>query len=524
MKINVKSWRLIVVGAALLVAIIACSRPGTEQVIYVTATFPGGDRVLQQSPTPSRPTDTPIQPTPNPTVSGSEVVIEDGTYTVQPGDTLAIIAASVGTSVDALQSVNDIENPNLLEVGQVLFIPDANGEVPTGPSYKIIPDSELVYSPAAADFDIAAYMKLKNGFIRAYSDEVGNELLSGVEMISQASEDYSINPRLLIALLEYRGGWLEQSNPTEFAQEYPLGLQAAGRDGLWRQLLDASNALSAGYYGWKYRGLRTLTFADGRSIVIDPSLNAGTVGVQYFLSRGSTLEQWLVDVSEGGFFQTYLTLFGDPFVKAIEPLIPPNLSQPEITFPFAAGETWYYTGGPHGGYNSGSAWASIDFAPPAPPDSVIAEQGFCYTSPFWTTAVAPGVIARSGRGFVVLDLDLDGNEYTGWTIVYLHIKDDEDLIAAGTRVETGDRLGHPSCDGGFSSATHLHIGRRYNGEWIPVDCFDCRVPHAELVMSGWTVRGYENAEYQGYMEDSGDGFRRAEQGRTDPINQITHNG
>jgi murein DD-endopeptidase MepM/ murein hydrolase activator NlpD len=217
-------------------------------------------------------------------------------------------------------------------------------------------------------------------------------------------------------------------------------------------------------------------------------------------------------------------MFGDPFVSAFEPILPSNLTQPALTFPFAAGETWYFTGGPHGGYNTGSAWASIDFAPPAPPDSLLAAQGFCYTSPFWVTAVAPGVIARSGGGFVILDLDFDGNEYTGWTIVYLHIADDAELIAPGTRVQAGDRLGHPSCTGGFSSATHLHFGRRYNGEWIPVDCFNCPqgTPHVPMVLSGWTVSGFENQEYQGTMSDAAGGFRRAEQGRDDPINEVRY--
>ncbi|HLA43287.1 MAG TPA: M23 family metallopeptidase, partial [Aggregatilineales bacterium] len=310
----------------------------------------------------------------------------------------------------------------------------------------------------------------------------------------------------------------------EESQQYPMGLLNVGRVGLYDQLLDAANALNAGYYGWKYRGLASITFADGRTVTMAPDLNPGTAAVQFFLAQYNNYEAWLRDVSDSGFFQLYLSMFGDPFIKAFEPLIPQNLSQPILTFPFTAGETWYFTGGPHGGYNTGSAWASIDFAPPAPPDSLLSEQGYCYISPYWVTALAPGVIARSGKGYVILDVDFDGNESTGWTFVYLHIADDADLVQPGTVVQTGDRLGHPSCTGGFSSATHLHFGRRYNGEWIPVDCFNCssELPHALFVMSGWTVSGYENAEYQGFMENAEGGFRRAEQGRDDPINELRY--
>src|SRR5437762_5892041 len=58
------------------------------------------------------------------------------------------------------------------------------------------------------------------------------------------------------------------------------------------------------------------------------------------------------DIQPGGFFTTYMSMFGDPFRTAIEPLIPSDLKQPEFSLPFAQGETWFYTGGPHGGWNA----------------------------------------------------------------------------------------------------------------------------------------------------------------------------
>jgi murein DD-endopeptidase MepM/ murein hydrolase activator NlpD len=106
---------------------------------------------------------------------------------------------------------------------------------------------------------------------------------------------------------------------------------------------------------------------------------------------------------------------------------------------------WRYTGGPHGGWGSGSAWSSVDFAPSEDRPGGL----FCYTSTTWITAIAPGVIARSNEGAVVLDLDGDGDESTGWTIMYLHISSEE-RVQAGIRVNAGDRIGHPSCEGGVS--------------------------------------------------------------------------
>lgn len=56
-------------------------------------------------------------------------------YTVQPGDTLRIIAARFGTSIAALAAENNIINVNRIFVGQVLRIPDQGGGFPPPAQY-----------------------------------------------------------------------------------------------------------------------------------------------------------------------------------------------------------------------------------------------------------------------------------------------------------------------------------------------------------------------------------------------------
>ena len=55
------------------------------------------------------------------------------TYVVQPGDTLWRLAQRFGTSVDELVKLNDIRNPDLIFVGQVLLLPTPTGEVTPPP-------------------------------------------------------------------------------------------------------------------------------------------------------------------------------------------------------------------------------------------------------------------------------------------------------------------------------------------------------------------------------------------------------
>ena len=60
---------------------------------------------------------------------------------------------------------------------------------------------------------------------------------------------------------------------------------------------------------------------------------------------------------------------------------------------------------------------------------------------------------------------MDGDERTGWTIFFLHLATEE-RARVGDHLRLGDPVGHPSCEGGTSTGTHLHIARKYNGEWM----------------------------------------------------------
>ena len=102
--------------------------------------------------------------------------------------------------------------------------------------------------------------------------------------------------------------------------------------------------------------------ADGNVIPIDPTINPGTAGVQNFFSTLEGLPDFQRAVSPDGLYGTYNALFGYPFDYAFEPLVPDDLAQPELQLPIEPGKEWAFTGGPHGGWGDGSAWAALDFA------------------------------------------------------------------------------------------------------------------------------------------------------------------
>jgi murein DD-endopeptidase MepM/ murein hydrolase activator NlpD len=79
--------------------------------------------------------------------------------------------------------------------------------------------------------------------------------------------------------------------------------------------------------------------------------------------------------------------------------------------------------------------------------------------------MADGLIVRANIDGVIIDLDKDGDERTGWALFYLHTAT-QGRIQVGQEVKAGDFVGLPSCEGGSSTGTHVHIARKYNGEWI----------------------------------------------------------
>lgn len=404
-------------------------------------------------------------------------------YIVQPRDSLHQIAQSFLVSVDAIVDANEIDQPDLLEVGQVLTIPAPKPEG-TGPGLKIIPDSELIYGPVSGDFRLAEFVHQKGGYLSGYREEVGDRQMSGVKIVERIAQEFSVNPRLLLAVLEFQSGWVTNADPDPATLDYPIGVAVEWRQGLYNQLAWAADNLNRGFYMWRVNALAIWILADGTILYIDPAINAGTAGVQHFFSQLYDGGEWDFAVGALGLLSTYTDLFGYPFKYSLEPILPPTLEQPQMQLPFELGETWSYTGGPHGGWGSGSAWAAIDFAPPG-------EALGCVENDAWVVAVADGLILRARDGAVVQDLDSDGLEGTGWTVLYMHVES-RDRVKPGTYLQAGDPIGHPSCEGGVSSGTHLHLARRYNGEWIPAD------QDIPFVLDGWTSQGL-GREYDGYL-------------------------
>jgi LasA protease len=465
-------------------AVVATTTPAAIQPFVIETTDP-----VTPQPTFSEAFVTPeaaalTENTPAPTANTPTVL-----YYAQSGDWLPAIAIRFGVDVKTIASPKVLPEEGLLDPGTLLIIPDKlDHSLPSTPSLQLIPDDELIFSTTAIDFNPSDYVKEAGGYISTYREYLlTTGWTSGAGEIERLAYENSVNPRLLLALLDYESHWVRGKPENDFRVNYPLGYESYRYKGMFMQLVWGINQLTTGYYDWRAGKLVELTFRDGNKLRIDPTLNAGTVGLMYYFSRNHTFNEWLRIMDQtSGFLSYYENMFGDPWsrAEAAGPIYPPSISQPDLSLPFELHAAWAFTSGPHGAWEHDGPLAALDFAPPS-------QKTGCLSSNQWIAASAPGLVVRSGNGVVVVDLDGDGSEQTGWNILYLHVAT-TDRVTKGVWVEQDDHIGHPSCEGGVATGTHLHIARKYNGEWILAD------GALPFVLSGWRVYAGDRP-YQGKL-------------------------
>ncbi len=402
-----------------------------------------------------------------------------------------MVAVRFGVKPSEITSNEPIPETGFINPNQLLVIPRNLGE--TTSSEKLLPDSEVVFSPSTVSFDIESFVNQAGGFLNQFNDYTKDTgTLYGAETVLQAATENSINPRLLLALLEFHSGWVYGQPATQGEKDYPLGVNIPTERYLFNQLVWTVNQLSTGYYAYREGRFTEITFKDGTTARLAPDLNAGTAALQYYFAQLYDYQEWHdVLYSPSGFMSLHIRMFGDPWQRAasVEPLFPIAARQPPLILPFVRNWPWSLTGGPHGAWEHDGAYAALDFGPGI-------QTSGCVESGAWVLAASDGLVVRTGPGLVVVDLDGDGHEQTGWVLVYLHVASD-DRIPLDSWVATGDKLGHPSCEGGYSTGTHLHFARKFNGEWVPAD------GPLPFNLGGWIAHNGEEA-YKGTLTREGE--------------------
>ena len=200
-----KPWGTVKASSSLALLIVimllaGCVRPWPGAATWQPPTFEPAADTSQPVDSPTAtllpflpPTRVPGSPILTPTPDAPHVLptmrSELSVYIVQPNDTLGLIAQRYGVTLASLIKVNDLADPDHLEVGQSINVPPPDPQAP-GPGDKIIPDSELVYGPASAGFDIEAFINKKGGYLSTYKEDIQDiekQSFSGAAIIARTN-------------------------------------------------------------------------------------------------------------------------------------------------------------------------------------------------------------------------------------------------------------------------------------------------------------------------------------------------
>ena len=237
-------------------------------------------------------------------------------YYAQSGDSLDVLAVHFGVEVDDITSTDPLPDEGFISPGQLLLV--KSNLVKTSSNLKLIPDTEVVNSPSSVGFDIPGFIEEAGGYLSTYTEYLASTgKTSGADIISKVSREYSVSPRLLLALLEYQGGWVYGQPKTTTDVKYAMGYVDESRKGLFNQCAWAAGQISDGYYGWREGRVVALGFPDGTVFRLAPELNSGTVGLLNFFSSLYEISDWGDHLyGDANFFDFYSSMFGNPWLRA----------------------------------------------------------------------------------------------------------------------------------------------------------------------------------------------------------------
>jgi murein DD-endopeptidase MepM/ murein hydrolase activator NlpD len=361
-------------------------------------------------------------------------------------------AGSVDAPTVAAQPATVVGTPNPI---------GAATPTPVGPA-TFFDDRRLTYEPGFYSPQIQAFLDSQPGPLKHLQFQVGDRRYSFAEVLVGQTSYYSINPKVILALLEQRSGLLSTASPSADQVGWALGYQGdnGNKRGLQAQVRWAIKQILLGKHD--YPQYLPLTYADNSSTPPPP----GMIMSEYVIARvlAPTTSPDRLPALLQAFVQTYTRLFGDPR--------PPPADWPAPAAPFlawplekpAAVTSFFDHGGPFLTRNASAGvttyWGRTET------DIAFAYNGhdgwdYAATPPDLALAAAGGEVVFAGNAddncatrAVIID---HGN---GYRTLYWHLSRVDAQL--GQHVARGQPIGMIG-ESGCANGPHLHFGVQYLG-------------------------------------------------------------
>jgi LasA protease len=315
---------------------------------------------------------------------------------------------------------------------------------------QVFSDALFLYGRDAEAFDLAGYLAVHAPLLRDKQ-----------ELLAHWSGYYSINPKVVLALMELKSGLM--SAPSQEKLRAPFAELSKAR-GFAGQLRDVLQQLSQRFYGFEDYQRRQPSLGDQRSGQNAGVLNGASAALLGLLYDTSSEPLVLMrKPSLQGFTQHFAQLFNTApeqmrgnessraMVLAASALPPTNMLQ----LPWYQGYSWQ-SNGAHSHTGSGSPYSSIDVS---------------YDWPGWGAATYSVAAAHGGRVTVMSRCQVRVTHANGWATNYYHM--DNIRVSNGEAITVNTKLGSYAgnrnaalCEGGSSTGPHLHFSLLYNGRYV----------------------------------------------------------
>ncbi|MBI3160497.1 MAG: peptidoglycan DD-metalloendopeptidase family protein, partial [Chloroflexi bacterium] len=217
------------------------------------------------------------------------------------------------------------------------------------------------------------------------------------------------------------------------------------------------------------------------AVTANPGVEASPFG--YLFIAQSNSHEWRVAIEHTTLFSEWILEVPDELVSQEQKDILTAVSAlgdgaALLSLPWATGQTWILTGGPHSNDGTGRPWSSLDFA--------VGGSGE-------VRAARDGIVYLDCANFVRI------NHSDGWQTGYYHLTGI--VVSNGQTVTRGQLLGYTSSAtgcGGSATGAHVHFSLRRSGVKQEINGRD---------IGGWTVEE-GSSEYRGCMVRISDGSRQ----------------
>ncbi len=211
-------------------------------------------------------------------------------------------------------------------------VPAPDVSQPSVTRASVIDTSQFFYAENFYAAQIQAYLDTQAGPLKGVRVPIGRGQYSFAEVLASQTSLYSINPQVVLALIEQQSGIVTQADGPADRVDWALGFH--GDDGRWRGLIAQTR--------WAVRELHhaqrdfperpDLTYNDATHSAIPASFEVSDYAVARVLAATTTADQLAakLDGGSGAFVQTFTRLWGDPRIT-----LPPahEVARPFMTLP-----------------------------------------------------------------------------------------------------------------------------------------------------------------------------------------------